>query len=80
MNFLCHINRPITDLLINYLNLIKEKSSCSEVLCQKVVSSNFFKIFNNNFFKRIPLVAASERVNQTKRLPVFCSCWKEKHR
>ena len=52
MNFLCNINQSFADLLINYLNLIKEKSSCSEVFCKKGVLSKFCK-----------MVAASERVN-----------------
>ena len=31
MNFLCNINQSFADLLINYLNLIKERSSCLTV-------------------------------------------------
>ena len=57
MNFLCNINQSFTDVLINYLNLIKERSSCSEVFCKKGVLRNFAK------YLRTPLVAASERVN-----------------
>ena len=60
MNFLCNINQYFAELLINYLSLIKERSSCSEVLCKKGV---------NTFFQRIPLVAASERVNADKAAP-----------
>ena len=63
MNFLCKVNQSSDDLLINYLNLIKERSSCLEVFCKKVVLRNFCKIFKNTFFQRIPLVAASESVN-----------------
>ena len=57
MNFLCNINQSFTDALINYLNLIKERSSCSEVFCKKGVLRNFAK------YLRTPLVTASERVN-----------------
>ena len=63
MSFLCNINQSLAELLINYLNLIKERSSCSEVFCKKSVLRNFCKIFKNTFFQRIPLVAASKRVN-----------------
>ena len=37
MNFLCNINQSFADLLMNYLNLIKERSNCSEVLRKKGV-------------------------------------------
>ena len=77
MNFLCNINQSFADLLINYLNLIKERGSCSEVFCKKDVLRNFAKIFKNTFFQRISLVSASERVNADEATPVFCSCWKE---
>ena len=63
MNFLCTINQSSDNLLINYLNLIKERSSCSEMFCKKVVLRSFYKIFKNTFFQRIPQVAAFERVN-----------------
>ena len=49
MNFLRNINKSFADLLINYLNLIKERSSCSEVFCKKGVLRNFAE------FLRIPL-------------------------
>ena len=57
MNFLCNINQSFTDVLINYLNLIKERSSCSEVFCKKGFLRNFAK------YLRTPLVTASERIN-----------------
>ena len=69
MNILCNINQFFADLLINYLNLIKERSYCSEVFCKKGVLRNFCKIFKNIFFQRIPLVAASERVNADEAAP-----------
>ena len=50
MNFLCHINRPITDLLINYLNLIKKESVLFGGVCKKSVLKNFAKIFKKTFF------------------------------
>ena len=63
MNFLCNINRSFLDLVINYLNLRKERSSCSDVFCKKGVPRNFSEIFNSTFFQRILLVAPSDRVN-----------------
>ena len=60
MNFLCNINQSFADLLINYLNLIKERSSCFEMFCK------------NTFFQRIPLVATSESVNADQTAPM-CS-------
>ena len=51
MNFLCDINQSFADLLINYLNLIKERSSCLEVFCKKVVLENFTKFLRTPFFK-----------------------------
>ena len=63
MNFLCNINQSFADLLINYLNLIKERSSCSKVFCKKVVLRNFAKFLRTPFFQGMPLAAASERVN-----------------
>ena len=68
MNLLCNINQSFADLLINYLNLTKERSSCSEVFCEKGVLRNF----KNPFFQRIPLVASSERVNADETASV-CS-------
>ena len=41
---------------------------------------NFAKFLRTPFFQRIPLVAASERVNADEGCPpVFCSCWKGKY-
>ena len=37
MNFLYNINQYFAALLINYLNLITERSSCSEMFCKKDV-------------------------------------------
>ena len=51
MNFLCNINQSFADLLKNYLNLIKERSSCSEVFCKKDVLRNFAKFLRTPFFK-----------------------------
>ena len=51
MNFLCNINQSFADLLINYLNLIKERNSCSEVFCKKGVIKNFAKFLGTPFFK-----------------------------
>ena len=51
MNFLCNISQSFADLLINYLNLIKERGSCSEVLCEKGVLRNLKKILRTPFFK-----------------------------
>ena len=59
MNFLWDINQFFADLLINYLNLIKERSSCPGMFCSKGV------------FQRIPLVAASERVNAGEAAPLL---------
>ena len=71
MNFLCNINQSFADLLTNYLNLIKERSSCLEVSCKKGVLRNFAK-FLNTFFQRVSLVATSERVNGDEA-PPLCS-------
>ena len=65
MNVLCNINQPFADLLINYPNLIKERSSCLEMFCKTGVLRNFAKILRT----RIPLVAASERVNADEAPP-----------
>ena len=54
MNFLCKINQCFADLLINYLNLIKERGSCSEVFCEKGVLINFAKFLRKAFFKEYP--------------------------
>ena len=51
MNFFCNINQSFSDLLINYLNLIKERSSCLEVLFKKDVFRNFAKFLETPFFK-----------------------------
>ena len=51
MNFLCNINQSFADLLITYLNLIKERRSCSEVFCKKGVLRNFAKFLRTPFFK-----------------------------
>ena len=51
MNFLCNINQSFADLLINYLNLIKERSSCLEVFCKKAVLRKFAKFLRTPFFK-----------------------------
>ena len=72
MDFLCNINQFFAGLLINYLNLIKERSSCSEVFYEKVVLRNFARFLRTAFFKELPLVAASERVNADEAAPV-CS-------
>ena len=72
MNFLCNINQSFADLLINYLNLIKERSSCSGVFCKNGVLRNFSKFLRTPFFKELPLVAASQRVNADKAAPL-CS-------
>ena len=69
MNFLCNINQSFADLLINYLNLTKERSSCSEVFYKKSALRNFAKFLRTPFFQRIPLVAASERVNADEAVP-----------
>ena len=37
MNFLYNINQYFAALLVNYLNLITERSSCSEMFCKKDV-------------------------------------------
>ena len=63
MNFLCSINQSFDDLLINYLNLIKGRSSCLGVFCKNGVLRIFAKFLRTPFFQRMPLVAASERVN-----------------
>ena len=72
MNFLCNINQSFTGLLTSYLNLIKERSSCLEVCSVKKVFFEIWKIFKNTFFQRIPLVAASKRVNAEEAAPL-CS-------
>ena len=69
MNFLCNINQSFADLLINYLDLIKERSSCSEVFFKKGVLRSFAKFLRTLFFQRIPLVAASERLNADEAAP-----------
>ena len=51
MNFLCNINQSFADLLINYMNLTKEKSSSSEVFCKKGVLRNFAEFLRTPFFK-----------------------------
>ena len=51
MNFSCNINQSFTDLLINYLTLIKERNSCSEVLCKKGVLRHVAKFLRTPFFK-----------------------------
>ena len=51
MNFLCNINQSFANLLINYLNLINERSSCTEVFCKKGVPRNFAKFLRTPFFK-----------------------------
>ena len=51
MNFLCNINQSFADLLINSVNLIKERRSCSEVFCKKGVLRNFAKFLRTPFFK-----------------------------
>ena len=51
MNFLCNITQSFADLLINSLNLIKERSSCSEVFCKRDVLRNFAKFLRAPFFK-----------------------------
>ena len=51
MNFLCNINQSFADLLINYLHLIKERGSCSEVFCKKGALRNFAKFLRTPFFK-----------------------------
>ena len=66
MSFLCDINQSFADLLINYLNLMKERSSYSEVFCKKGVLRNFTNVL------RTPLVAAFERVNADEAAPL-CS-------
>ena len=69
MNFLCNINQSFADLLIN-LNLIKERrSSCSEVFFKKGVLKSFAKFLRTPFFQSIPLVAASERLNEDEAAP-----------
>ena len=49
MNFLGNINQSFADLLINYLNLIKKNSSCSDEFCKKGILTNFAKFLP--FFK-----------------------------
>ena len=39
------------------------------MFCKNGVLRNFANIFNNNFFQRIPLVAASKRVNADEAAP-----------
>ena len=51
MDFLCNISHSFADLLINYLNLIKGRSSCSEVFCKKGVLRSFAKFVRTPFFK-----------------------------
>ena len=51
MNFLCNINQPSADLLISYLNIIKERGRCSEVFCKKGVLRNFAIFLRTPFFK-----------------------------
>ena len=72
MNFLCTINQSfadLCDLLINYLNSIKERSSCSEAFCKKGVLRNFARFLRTTFFQRIPLADTPERVNADKAAP-----------
>ena len=52
MNVLRNINQSFADLLTNYLNLIKERSSCSEALCKKGVLRNFAKLLNPGSYLR----------------------------
>ena len=69
MTFLCIINQSFADLLINCLDLIKERTRCLEVFCKKGVLRNFAKFYKNNFFQRIPLAAASKIVNADEAAP-----------
>ena len=57
---------------------MKERRSCSEVFYKKGALRKFEKNFKSTFCQRIPLVAASERVNESLP-PFFCSCWKGKY-
>ena len=70
-NFLCNINQSFADLLINYQNLIKERTSCSDVFCKKGVLINFGKLLKTPFFEKY-VVAASQRVNADEAGPL-CS-------
>ena len=69
MKFLFNINQSFADLLMNYMNLIKERRSCSEVFCKKCVFRTFAKILGTPFFT---LVSTSERVNADETPPSPC--------
>ena len=51
MNFLCNTNQSFADLIINYLSLIKERSSCPEVFCKEGILRNIAKFLRTPFFK-----------------------------
>ena len=51
MDFLCNTSHSFADLVINYLNLIKERSSCLEEFCKKGVLRSFTKFVRTPFFK-----------------------------
>ena len=69
MNSLCNINKSFADLLINYLNLIKERSSCSEVFCRKGVLRNFAKFLRTTFVKEYLWWLLLKEYMQTKMPP-----------
>ena len=71
MNSLCNINQFFADLVINFQNLIK-KVAVARRCSVKRVFLEIWKIFKNTFFQRIPLVAASKRVNAEEAAPL-CS-------
>ena len=79
MDFLCNINQSFADLLASYLNLVKERSSCSEVFCKTSVLRNFAKFLRTPFFKEYLWWLLLKEEMQTKLPPVFCRCWKGKH-
>ena len=63
MNVLCNINQSFVDLLINYLSLWKKEAVVRKCSVKKVFLE-ILQIFKNTFFQeRIPLVAASGKVN-----------------
>ena len=51
MNFLCNTNQCFADLLINYLNLLNERSSCLVMFCRKGVLRNSAKLLRTRVFK-----------------------------
>ena len=77
MNFLCDINHSFADLLTNYLKLIKERSSCSEVFCKNGALRNFAKFLRTPFFKEYLWWLHLKEEMQTKLPPCVLAVGKE---